>query len=463
MTAVKERPLVVFVFAFERSQTSTKYAGFAKRLQKAGGLKGKDVLTVALENLAFIIRENQEAEIIDSVSGRSMADADFVYMKSNGDESAALATYLEHRGVPFMDTASLHVRGSKLATAFRMWGAGIHVPYTFYLRNPERFSEWMKNNTPAELGDAFIIKDANGAKGTMNFRATVNESIDIVHQYPDVQFVCQRFIDNDGDYRIGVYASQARFVIKRNGNGTTHLNNVSAGGTAEYMPVETLPSKWLSLAENAAQAANLQIAGVDVIIDRATEKPFILEVNQGSQIVTGAYTQENMRAFNEAIDEAVKQRHAKSRLKPLTSIGRRSIAKIPEFNIDKIIAKIDTGAYTSSLHAEDIHEEKNADGDPELVFTIGASDHVHYTAEGRQTIRTKDFFSQSVRSSNGSIERRYSIKTKIVLEKKRFIITLTLNDRSSMGYPLLIGRRALRSRFVVNVELNEEHAMDWKY
>lgn len=457
------KPFVVFVFPTERSDTSTRYGGFARRLQKAGGLEGKDILTVALENLIFIIRENKEAEVIDSVSGRSMAEADFVYMKSNGDESAALATYLFHRGIPFMDTASLYVRGSKLATAFRMWGAGIRVPYTFYVRNPKRFSDWMRNHKPAELGERFIVKDANGAKGQMNFRATVDEAIKIVNENSDVQFICQRFVENDGDYRIGVYGSQARFVIKRTGSAGSHLNNTSAGGTAEYVPAASLPQSWVSIAEKAAEAANLQIAGVDLIIDKSTQKALILEVNQGSQIVTGAFTEQNMQAFNEAIDEAVKIRHAKARLLPATVIGRRAVAKIPDLHIDKIVAKIDTGAYTSSLHAENIHIETDESGDEELVFTIGASDRVHYTSEGRQTIRTKDFFKQAVRSSNGHIEYRYSIKTKIVIEKKRFIITLTLSDRSSMGYPLLIGRRALRSRFLVNVELNEEHVPDWKY
>ena len=457
------KPLIVFVFPTERSGTSTRYGGFARRLQKAGGLEDKDVLTVALENLIFIIRENKEAEVIDSVSGRSMAEADFVYMKSNGDESAALATYLFHRGIPFMDTASLYVRGTKLATAFRMWGAGIRVPYTFYLRNPKRFSDLMRNHIPAELGERFIVKDANGAKGQMNFRVTAQQAVAIINENPDVQFVCQRFVENDGDYRIGVYGSQARFVIKRTGSAGSHLNNTSAGGTAEYVSAGSLSRSWVSIAEKAAEAANLQIAGVDLIIDKSTQKALILEVNQGSQIVTGVFTEQNMQAFNDAIDEAVKIRHAKARLLPATVIGRRVVAKIPNLHIDKIVAKIDTGAYTSSLHAENIHIEIDESGDEELVFTIGASDRVHYTAEDRQTMRTKDFFKQAVRSSNGHIEYRYSIKTKIVIEKKRFIITLTLSDRSSMGYPLLIGRRALRSRFLVNVELNEEHMPDWKY
>ena len=41
--------------------------------------------------------------------------------------------------------------------------------------------------------------------------------------------------------------------------------------------------------------------------------------------------------------------------------------------------------------------------------------------------------------------------------------SITLSDRSAMGYPLLVGRKLLRSRFIVNVELNEQNEIDWKY
>ena len=99
----------------------------------------------------------------------------------------------------------------------------------------------------------------------------------------------------------------------------------------------------------------------------------------------------------------------------------------------------------------------------ELVFDIVPSALLQLENATPRTIRLAKFFDQKVRSSNGMLEHRYSFKTKITLEGKIFPITLTLSDRSQMGYPLLIGRRALRSRFMVNVELNEEHNAVWSY
>jgi len=463
MTAKK--PLVVFVFATERSNTSTRYGGFASRLQKAGGLKGKDVLTVALENLLFMVHEDMGADVIDTVSGRSLGEADFVYMKSIGEETAALATFLFHKGIPFMDTAAYKMDDSKLTAMFRMWAAGIRVPFSLYVRNSQKFNEPLVQEAIKQgAGEKFIFKDIWGEKGRNNFHITQKEIPATLEDRGDIRFMVQRFIENDGDFRVGVYANKARIFLKRKGADGSHLNNTSAGGEAAMVEGSSIPKGMKRLAEKAAKAVDLQIAGVDVIIDKQTSTQYILEVNLGSQIVTGAYTAEKIRAFNEALDEVIKKRYVKPVRKPLAIVGRRAVASLPELGISEITAKLDTGAYTSSLHAENIREEYNEiKGAPELVFTLKQEAKVNLETGVKKEIRTSDYFTQKVRSSNGQQETRYSIRTKIVIEGMKFIITLTLTDRSKMGYPLLIGRRAQRSRFMVNVELNEKHETRWKF
>jgi glutathione synthase/RimK-type ligase-like ATP-grasp enzyme len=459
------KPLIVFVFSLEGSSTSTRYGGFARRLQKAGGLKNSDVLTVALENLLFTVKEDGSADVIDMVSGRSMSDAALVYMKGKWglpEEASALANYLLHRGVPFMDTSALGSVMSKIATTMRLWGHGVAVPFTLYVRRHDRMAEALLSYK-SELGERFILKDAQGAKGKLNFFVTYAEALAVLEQNPDVQFVAQRFIENDGDYRVGVYVGKSAFAIARKGSGDTHLNNTSAGGTATYLPVNELPAKYRSLAEKASRAVDLQVSGVDIIIDRITGKPYILEVNQGSQIVTGAYTAENMMAFSNALEGAVRGRYARKRAQPTRMIGRRSIAKLPELGATKIVAKIDTGAYSSTLHAENIHTAVNDDGERVLRFDVVPSAQLVTKDTKQQTIETKDYFVQKVRSSNGVTQERFSIKTRMTLEGRVFPAVLTLSDRSEMGYPLLIGRRLIRSRFIVNVELNEDNNSEWNY
>lgn len=460
-----KEPFIVFVFPVERANSSTRYAGFGRRLKKAGGLPDQPIVTVALENLAFITRENGEAQVIDTVTGVDIGDASFVYLKSwevMPEEACALANFLFYKGVPFIDTLALGTGISKLATMFRMWGHGIAMPNSIYIRRADRLKEFLASEYASILGERFIVKDIIGAKGRMNFLVDRKEANDILDNNEQVHFICQRYIPNDGDYRVGVYVDDARFIIKRVGSGDSHLNNTSAGGTASYVPVEEAPKQLIQTAQKASRAAELQIAGVDVIRDRVTKKWYILEVNQGSQIVTGAFVDEGIKAFNIGLTTAIRQRKARARKLPTRVIGRRAIAKLPEVGITSVVAKIDTGAYTSTLHADNIRIEKENDDDV-LVFDIIPAQHVHTDNEQVQTLRLKEFFIQKVRSSNGHTQVRYSFKTKITLEKRHFLATLTLSDRSEMGYPLLIGRRMLRSRFMVNVELDENNKSEWKF
>ena len=459
------KPLVVFVFSFEGSDTSTRYGGFAKRLQKAGGLKGAEVLTVALENLHFIIQENGEADVIDPVSGKSLGQASLVYMKARWglpEEASALASFLLYRGVPFMDTSALGSVMSKIATIIRLWGHGVSVPFTLYTRRHDQILSLLSQHR-ALLGERFILKDAQGAKGKINYLVSLDEVPAILLQHPTVQFVAQRFIPNDGDYRIGVYVNKARFVIKRIGAGDTHLNNTSAGGRAVYQTTKKTSVKLLRLAEKAAMAVDLQVSGVDVIVDAQTLKAYVLEVNQGSQIVTGAFVEENMAALNDALDSAIRDRYARARKQPTQIIGRRVTAKMSGLNIKRIVAKIDTGAYSSTLHAENVHAALNRDGRSELTFDIVPTNQLITKNGERQMITTTDYFDQKVRSSNGQLQHRYSIKTRITIEGRVIPIVLTLSNRSEMGFPLLIGRRVLRSRFLVNVEMNEDNNPEWSY
>jgi hypothetical protein len=116
----------------------------------------------------------------------------------------------------------------------------------------------------------------------------------------------------------------------------------------------------------------------------------------------------------------------------------------PEFEaIGQIDAKIDTGAYTGSLHCTEIRLEQSKDGQ-ELHFS--PFDHPEIE------MKTKDFTSGPVRSSNGEEQDRFFINTTITIAGKTLPITLTLADRTEMMRAVLIGRRFLAEHgFLVDV------------
>ncbi|HXH26292.1 MAG TPA: hypothetical protein VNG90_00185, partial [Candidatus Acidoferrum sp.] len=89
-------PVVVFVFATRR-RASTRFNGFALRLQRAGHLQGMVTRTVALDELTFMIIPGQKARIFDKKGQAVFDDAALVYFKSRNalpDLASAVANYV---------------------------------------------------------------------------------------------------------------------------------------------------------------------------------------------------------------------------------------------------------------------------------------------------------------------------------------------------------------------------------
>lgn len=125
-------------------------------------------------------------------------------------------------------------------------------------------------------------------------------------------------------------------------------------------------------------------------------------------------------------------------------IGRLVQVNIPAWDIYGIDAKIDTGAYTSSIHCH--HIAPTLDG--RVRFNLLDPNHDAYN---EKMIELPIHKVKMVKSSNGKAEERYIIKTDIVLEGQKINAQFSLTDRSEMRYPLLIGRRLLKGRFLVDV------------
>jgi hypothetical protein len=108
-------------------------------------------------------------------------------------------------------------------------------------------------------------------------------------------------------------------------------------------------------------------------------------------------------------------------------------------------AKIDTGAYTSALHCKDVRLIESAEGTLLSFCVIGHNGHLS------ERYYSDTFTQRTIRNSFGVAERRYVIKTRIVLFGRRIRAEFTLADRERMRYPVLLGRKLLRNRFVVDV------------
>lgn len=132
-------------------------------------------------------------------------------------------------------------------------------------------------------------------------------------------------------------------------------------------------------------------------------------------------------------------------------IGRREYVDFPLLAISHVEAKIDTGAYTSSIHCKYI-EQIHKDGKETLEFKL-MDDTVH---------RVEEYTQKFIKNSFGEKEERFIIKTLIHIGKKKILTTLSLSDRGNMRYPVLIGRRLLKGKFIVDVNLVYTNGLNLK-
>jgi hypothetical protein len=135
----------------------------------------------------------------------------------------------------------------------------------------------------------------------------------------------------------------------------------------------------------------------------------------------------------------------KARSKPKQIIGKKEPVDFPELGIIGIYAKIDTGAYSNTLHCHDIHVKEN-----NLYFKVLDPSHPVFS---RKEHCFSDFSQKKIKNSFGEVEKRYMIKTKIKIAGRVIKSIISLTDRATMRYPVLIGRRLLRNKFVVDVSL----------
>ncbi len=131
----------------------------------------------------------------------------------------------------------------------------------------------------------------------------------------------------------------------------------------------------------------------------------------------------------------------------LLLIGRREFIDFPLLNITGIEAKLDTGAYTSSIHCENIFvETKN--NKSTLSFSVS---QLPQDTEQSKTFYFDEFSKKKIKNSFGELEERYTIKTIVKLGSKKIIATISLSNREKMRYPVLIGRKLIKNKFIIDV------------
>lgn len=224
------------------------------------------------------------------------------------------------------------------------------------------------------------------------------------------------------------------------------LSNTGVGGV-RHNADQIIPECLIELSELTSKALGLEVCGIDFILAKIPEPsdsledlmPVVLEVNHAPALTM--FEDLDSAQQNKLIDEYLlySERQALTKRKYFgrSLLMNKVLIKFPDFpELLPVNAKIDTGAYTGALHYDDM----KVDSDGKLVVaTMGSKlvfDKEHYTKK-------------RVKSSEGSVSERYIVRLKIDLGGIINDMSITLNNRDTMRYPVIIGRKYLKNKFIV--------------
>jgi len=127
-------------------------------------------------------------------------------------------------------------------------------------------------------------------------------------------------------------------------------------------------------------------------------------------------------------------------------VGRKDIVSFPGFGLVNVPVKIDSGAYSSSMHCESINlVEENGKQVLEVVFLDPAIKG--YTGK---KFRFEHYKRKIVKSSNGMAQERFFVSGSITLFNQTVETLFSLTERTGLRNPILLGRRLLNKRFLID-------------
>ena len=130
-------------------------------------------------------------------------------------------------------------------------------------------------------------------------------------------------------------------------------------------------------------------------------------------------------------------------LRSFMVIGWHECISLPKLGLQDFAVKVDTGAKTTALHADDIE-----------IFVKGGKKWVRFQSPeipgtASRTCAFPVFTKRDITNTSGLPETRIIFRTPMVLAGRRWNIDISLTDRGTMRFPLILGRRALRNRNIV--------------
>jgi len=277
----KQKKILVLVASVGENKVA-----FANHISKR--LLGKaEVVLASISDLYFDI---DHKNIYVEINGTPITEFDLVYIRSAGSKYSVLASTLafclKSLNINFLDTTWGEIKpvGNKFTSLVKLASENLPIFRTIYLLGHNLTKQ--KERVVKELGLPLIAKELSTQRGSGVHKIS---SINDFEKLPvtdstgkENQYLFQEFVDFDTEYRILVLGGDARvWEVKTMTVKGVFRHNVSLGATEEFLDINAIPEDLKNLAVKSAKALNLQVAGVDIAINKSTIGYHLIEVNRG--------------------------------------------------------------------------------------------------------------------------------------------------------------------------------------
>jgi len=277
-------------------------------------LEDTKVLYTTYDDISCLIKGSQ-VQMVDMKHGVDLKDVDVVHFKNwmfDSEQAATIAFYLQSHGVAFFNSeVNAGLAWGKIAQMCRLALGDVPVPDSYFAKRAVLAKLFEEDRLPDGFSFPLIMKADAGSKGNDNYLIkTAREALAVLAAAEsDKEFVIQKFLPNDGDYRyLFIGLDSDPIVFHRKGTAGSHLNNTSQGGQGTIIPDADIPNEHLKLARKAAEILKREISGVDVLVDKATGLPYVLEVNSTPAIATGYAIERKNAKFARFLQEIFEQK-----------------------------------------------------------------------------------------------------------------------------------------------------------
>jgi len=263
---------------------------FAELISKRVSQKDVQVVLARFSDLYF---EIDSKKITVRIEDMPITDFDLVYFRRAGDKfsgiAATLALCLEEFGIKYIDSTwgNIGPLGSKFTSLVRLARSRLPILPTIYFW-PTHIEKY-QNILIKKFGMPLISKELSTERGKGVILIKIKKDFKklslIDSKGRNNQYLFQKFTEIAAEYRVLVLGGKARVwerkIVTKKGE---FRHNIALGAKEEFLPISKIPEKIAEIAVVGAKILNLQVAGVDIALEKDSGKPFIIEINRGPGI-----------------------------------------------------------------------------------------------------------------------------------------------------------------------------------